>query len=143
MHARAFGFILVFLIFLPAISSSELALTSNNANHYAPKWSPSGDFIFYQRPDAYNNLHLYKILSSGGSEIPLGTEPWISYYDPQISPDGTKIVYSRQGNDEIYRRKGGVVFKEHVQFLRGCEKRYSLAHARTSGIRCFLNSLFI
>jgi len=86
MPTRFFAliFFLIFCIslFSYGISYAEVRLASDNATHFPPQWSPSGEFILYQKVDVHNNLHLYKIASSGGPEIPLASEEWISYYYP-------------------------------------------------------------
>lgn len=76
--------------------SNETALmqltSSGAATDRFPAWSPKGDLIYFDRYlNPTSPINIYKVTATGGTP-----EFVIQGEDPSPSPDGTKLVFSRQ-----------------------------------------------
>ncbi|MEO0079950.1 MAG: FlgD immunoglobulin-like domain containing protein [candidate division WOR-3 bacterium] len=67
-----------------------LVVACENAEH--PRWSPSGRWIVYSRPDATGNLQLWKVAATGGAEMQLTCLPG-DCENPTWSPDESRIAF--------------------------------------------------
>lgn len=83
----------------------EIALTSDNYDHWGAEWSPDGNWLVYTKTDRSYYERIYKIPSAGGSEIRL-TNGNYDYQSPQWSPDGNWIAYAKwdqSSHSQIYK----------------------------------------
>jgi len=95
--------VLMLGLFLP-LWAQEIPLTSDNADHGDPQWSPDGNWIVYDKYDGIGWLKIYKILSAGGAEILVTDSSSSGYWPcPQWSPDGNWIAYHRQDEAGLYQ----------------------------------------
>jgi dipeptidyl aminopeptidase/acylaminoacyl peptidase len=84
-------------------------LTSVDANHSAPIWSPDGESLITYRPsepdaDEPSRLdRMYRIRLSDKSVTVLSEEPYADR-SPAISPDGKQIAYIRVPHERQYTR---------------------------------------
>lgn len=68
----------------------------------SPRYSPDGRWIWFSGYEsAFGNSLLWR-MRPDGSELALVTPggPWINAQDPDLSPDGTRLVYSGQRGEE-------------------------------------------
>jgi Tol biopolymer transport system component len=86
---------------MSADGSAPIRVTHNDANDFAPAWSPDGRQIaFVSNRD--DDLEIYTIVPDAApARLTYSNEPDI---DPAWSPDGTRIAFTshRDGNHEIY-----------------------------------------
>ena len=66
------------------------------AREHNPAWSPNGDRIAFDRPVSSGSPHVY-VMNADGSETRRVTSGRTPQTDPSWSPDGTSLVYSRDG----------------------------------------------
>ena len=81
--------------------TNEIPLTDNDAQNYQPSWSSDGTKIVFlsnrddpnRAIDDYFPAEIYIMNSDGSNQIRLTNNDFHDY-EPSLSPDGTKIVFS-------------------------------------------------
>ncbi len=90
---------------IPAEGGEARRLTSEAGNNFVPSFFPDSErLIFVSTRDGFNRL--YKMVLDSGETIALDPPPSGRVTEPQISPDGSFLVFVSDGDDqqEIYRR---------------------------------------
>ena len=95
--------LLVLVVFMVAGVPAHAAfppiqLTKSTAADRHPTWSADGSFIVFESNRSGSAWHLYRIPSWGGEETQISFDT-ASQMEPEISPDGTKIVYLQAAAD--------------------------------------------
>jgi Tol biopolymer transport system component len=87
-------------------SDPSVDLTNTAGIEFKPAWSPDSSTIYYARKNA--DLDIVKRPAAGGSETNVLAVSGVDEYQPSISPDGSKICFTRQstpgntGTAEVY-----------------------------------------
>ena len=76
----------------PLHAGVPVQLTKSPAADRHPTWSADGSFIVFESNRSGTDWHLYRIPSGGGEETQISFDA-LSQMQPEISPDGTRIVY--------------------------------------------------
>jgi Tol biopolymer transport system component len=104
----------VFLVtlLLPCLSFGITQITSGG-NDLLGSWSPDGSMLAYSFHGPYYTDHWYmlKVNSNGGIPVLLYYCPFADVKNPDWSPDGTKIVFSRGvGQYWLFDSSGGYLY---------------------------------
>jgi TolB protein len=83
---------------------TQLTTESDDANDFAPVWSPDGSEILFERD---NDLFVMNDDGSDQTNI-TNTEEYFEW-DPEWSPDGTEIVYRRGTDDNHDQDEGNII----------------------------------
>lgn len=106
---KASGLILdnddIFLIDLQNKDAAPVNLSNHIDDDLTPKWSPTGDFIVFSSQRKGNSFQIFR-MKPDGSDITQLTDNGFHNYTPNVSYDGTEIVFSskisRDGGAGIY-----------------------------------------
>ena len=95
-YGRVVEFLLIILI--PCISFGITQITSGGTDILG-SWSPDGSMLAYSFNYGYSSSYWYmlKVNSNGGIPVLLYYCPFADVKNPDWSPDGTKIVFSKSG----------------------------------------------
>jgi len=79
-------------------STPAADFTLNAPVEFKPAWSPDDETLYFARTDTSPavNFNIYRKPAAGGSQTPVAADPGVDEYQPAISPDGSKICYTRQ-----------------------------------------------
>lgn len=82
---------------VPSAGGWPLQLSASNNREYNAVWSPDGRWIVYQSDRGGNEMwDIYAIPAAGGKSIDLTNTPKVSETSPRWSPDGSKLLISRE-----------------------------------------------
>jgi Tol biopolymer transport system component/DNA-binding winged helix-turn-helix (wHTH) protein len=88
---------------VPASGGKPTQLSFGNANDIVPRWSHD-DQVIYFRSNRGGRWQLWKIAASGGEPQPVTSSDGI---EPQESPDGKWLYFTRGDEDGIWRMPTG------------------------------------
>ena len=83
-------------IFTVSATGTDLKRLSS-ARGYAAKWSPDGSTLAYQTYDTTNVYRLWLMASDGTRVRSLNPDGNINFFEPEWSPDGSRLVHIRSG----------------------------------------------
>ena len=87
---------IVFTIFsaVPMQAGIPIQLTDSPASDRHPTWSADGSFVVFESNRSGTAWHLYRVSASGGpaTQVSFAQDSQLA---PEISPDGSKIVYAQ------------------------------------------------
>ena len=88
-----------------ADGSNQRQLSSHNDEEKEPFWFPDGNKIaFVSTRDYYD--HIYVMNADGSDPKARANDPGVYFNNPAVSPNGTKIAYSRVHSEAIPKSKG-------------------------------------
>lgn len=92
-------------VYLLDLTKGELSrLTYHDSADYMETWSPDGEWIYFTSPRDLQGLAVYKVHRNGGASLRVMGEPYESFYNLSISPDGRRMAFNNNGDP--WWRKG-------------------------------------